>query len=89
MKTYKQVFICIGTIISLLLLIFNSQTAVEGVQEGIWVCINTVIPSLFPFFVVSTILNTLYSGRSIKILRPVGKICGVPPGGEVFLLLEL
>ena len=87
MKTYKQVFACIGAIICLLLLIFNSQTAIEGVQEGIWVCINTVIPSLFPFFVVSTILNTLYSGRNMKILRPVGRVCRIPPGGEVFLLL--
>ena len=34
----------------LLILILNVDTAVKGAQEGLELCIQTIIPSLFPFF---------------------------------------
>lgn len=43
--------------IGLLILIFDSSLAVQGAGEGIRLCIQTVIPALFPFFVLSTVLT--------------------------------
>ena len=45
--------------IGFLILIFDSRLVLEGVQSGIDLCVKTVIPSLFPFFVLSTVLLSL------------------------------
>ena len=50
-------------------------------------CLRTVIPSLFPFFVLSAILNSCLLGKTIRFLRPLGKLCNIPNGGESLLLL--
>lgn len=73
----------------LVILILDAKTALLGASEGIALCINTVIPSLFPFFVLSSVANSAYLGRETKILRPIGQLCGIPKGGESLLLLGL
>ena len=40
----------------MLVLIFDSASAAEGAAAGVELCIKTVIPSLFPFFVLSSVL---------------------------------
>lgn len=40
----------------MLALILDSKTALSGAQAGIMLCLKTVIPSLFPFFVLSGVL---------------------------------
>ncbi|MBR7123144.1 MAG: hypothetical protein IKC95_06805 [Oscillospiraceae bacterium] len=71
----------------LLVLILDSKTALQGAQQGILLCIQTVIPSLFPFFVLSTIMNKMLIGVSSPVLRPIASVCGVPKGAESLLLL--
>ncbi len=46
-------------------LILDSKTALHGAMEGIELCIQSVIPSLFPFFILSILLTNavLNSGR--------------------------
>ena len=39
--------------VGLLILILDSSLALEGARTGMDLCIRTVIPSLFPFFVLS------------------------------------
>ena len=63
--------------IGMLLLIFDSKTALEGARAGIDLCIRTVIPSLFPFFVLSMVLTGALMGTSLLWLRPIGALCGV------------
>lgn len=69
------------------LLILDAKTALSGAQEGLDLCIRAVIPSLFPFFVVSVILTGSLSGRHIPFLRPLCKLCGIPKGADSILLL--
>lgn len=71
----------------MLLLILDSKTAFRGAAEGISLCIRTVIPSLFPFFVLSLILTSALLGTSVRVLRPIGKFCGIPSGTEAILLV--
>lgn len=52
-------------------------------------CIYTVIPSLFPFLFLSALLNSSITGRKISSLRPLGRLCGIPNGGESILLIGL
>ena len=73
----------------MLALIFDSQTSLNGASEGIDLCIRTVIPSLFPFFLLSTQLTSVVSGLKIPILKPLRKLCKIPNGSESILLIGL
>lgn len=79
----------IGAAVGMLLLILDAKTAFQGASEGIQLCISSVIPSLFPFFILSIFLTGILAGRSFAILRPLGKLCGLPVGGEALMLIGL
>ncbi len=72
---------------AMLILILDTKTALSGANEAISLCIHTVVPSLFPFFVLSGIINSVLTGENLKTLRFLGRICRVPVGGESLLLL--
>lgn len=67
------------------LLIIDSQTAASGARDGIELCIHALIPSLFPFFLVSNLLTSAMLGDDYEILRPLGKLYSVSPGSESLL----
>ena len=71
----------------MLVIILDAKCATESAKEGIDLCLRTVIPSLFPFFVLSAILNSCLLGNTIPFLHPIGRLCHVPSGGESLLLL--
>lgn len=72
--------------IGLILLILDGKTGLYGAAEGVRLCLQTLIPSLFPFFILSILLTSSLSGTSIPILRPIGRLCGIPAGAESLLL---
>lgn len=67
-----------------LLLIFDSQTAIQGAAEALQLCIRTAVPSLFPFFVLSGLLVPYSSRLRIPWL---GKLLHLPNGWESIFLL--
>ena len=73
----------------MLLLIFDSKTAAAGAAEGIALCLQVAIPSLLPFLVLSMLLTSSLSGRSVRLLRPLGRLCGIPAGSEGLLIVGL
>lgn len=72
--------------LGMLVLILDGQTALTGASEGIELCIRTVIPSLFPFFLLSIALTGAVSGSSSPMLRPLSMLFGTPKGTETLLL---
>ncbi len=70
----------------ILALILDGKTALSGARMGIELCIRTVIPCLFPFFFLSVFLTGGLSDSFAGILRPVGKLCGIPQGAEGILV---
>lgn len=89
MKRYRPVISALCTSAGMLALILDSKTALYGAAEGIELCIKTVIPALFPFFVLSTLLTGIISGTRLPILSFIGKLCGIPEGAESILLTGL
>lgn len=85
-KRHLHLFISIAIMI---LLILKPSTAILGASEGIDVCIKAVIPALFPFFIVTTYLNTSLLGHSVPLLLPLSKMLKIPKGGDSLLLLGL
>ena len=77
----------IAAAVAMLVLILDGKTALAGAAEGIAICMNTLIPSLFPFFLLSTLLTGALSGQDIPILRPLAKLCHIPKGAESLLAI--
>lgn len=50
-------------------LLWDAAGAAEAVRRGIELCLASVIPALFPFFVVSSLLVSLGAGRATRILE--------------------
>ncbi len=83
----KKFWTRILAIAGLLVLILDTKTALYGASEGLQLCIQTVVPSLFPFFVLSILLTSSLTGESIRIFRPLGRLCGIPTGAESLLVI--
>lgn len=89
MKTRNQILIGTLSAFAMLLLILDAKTALSGARDGITLCLYTVIPSLFPFIVLSVMISSATIGSSAGFLRPISKLCGMPVGSESLLLLGL
>lgn len=75
--------------IALGVLILDTTTALSGAAEGIDLCIRVLIPSLFPFFIISNMLTASLSGMESTFLRPIKRLLRLPPGGEGVFLVGL
>lgn len=71
----------------MLVLILDGKTALTGASEGIGLCLRTLIPSLFPFFLLSILLTSSLSGETLPFLRPVTDACKIPDGAQSLLAI--
>lgn len=79
----KEIFHRIFPALGMLLLILDSGTAITGASQGITLCISSVIPSIFPFLVLSGMVVAAFSGIRMGGL---GKFLGIPQGCEGLLI---
>lgn len=84
---YRRVCTSLMSAMGMFLLIMDGKTAVSGISEGISICIRSVIPSLFPFFILGSLLTGSLIGSSVLFLRPLGKWFKIPEGAESLLLI--
>lgn len=68
----------------LIVMILDSRVAISGAKEGLSLCLSTVIPSLFPFFVISILLtgglSSWVTGGGAYLL--MGFLGGYPVGAQ-------
>ena len=62
----------------LLMVILDTKTATEGMKSGIQLCLETAIPSLLPFLILSKYLSGTISATKIPLLSSISRKCGVP-----------
>lgn len=85
--------LCFGffAIFCLFLILRNPDTAIEYMSAGLRLCARTVIPSLFPFMVLSELIVS--GGISKLLLRPVSaplcRLFRLPPDGCCAALLGM
>lgn len=72
--------------IGMLTLILDGKTASNGAQTGIQICLNTVVPSLFPFFLLAMLLISSFSGGLFPSIPLLSKIMSIPQGTEFLVL---
>ena len=83
MKQIQKVICILG----LILLILDSRTASAGIRDGIELCLEAVIPSIFPFLVICSLLTSLEFSFLSRFLQPIRKVCGIPVGAENIFIL--
>lgn len=78
-----QVFFCLMSIFCLLLVLRNSEAAIEYMGRGLTLCAHTVIPSLFPFMVISELLVSSGAGEALGRLlaKPMRWLFGLSGAG--------
>ena len=69
-----------------LALIFDARTAYDGATAGIQLCLYTIVPALFPFMFLSSVLVNTCSIQDKHFLRKIGNALKLPPGSEPILL---
>lgn len=74
----------LGSALGFLLLILDGKTALYGARQGLTLCFQTVIPSLFPFLFFSSLLISGLMGTSS--LAGIGRLFGIPEGCASLLI---
>lgn len=87
MKSKYSALLGCAALIMTGILIFDTKTAYAGAMDGIQLCLQSVIPALFPFIFLSILITSGLCGANIPILRPLGKLFLLPPGAEYLLLM--
>lgn len=77
----RDLFLGLGLLLSTLALLFYPQESMEAARDGLRLCYNVIIPSLFPFFVLSALVVELglagYLGRLLEgMMRPLFNVSG-------------
>lgn len=75
-RRIKTSIIIVG--MGMMLLIFDSKTAVEGAKIGVDLCIKTVVPSLFPFFVLSMIITASAGINDSMMVKRLARMMKIP-----------
>lgn len=89
MKRTRHILSILLPCLAMVMLIFDSKTALQGAQQGLILCGQTVIPALFPFLIVSALLTGTLSNQKLTFLRPIMRFCKMQPGSESLLILGL
>ncbi len=78
-----QIFFCIMSTFCFLLILRNSEAAIEYMGRGLTLCAHTVIPSLFPFMVISELLVSSGAGEALGRLlaKPMKWLFGLSGAG--------
>lgn len=77
----RDLFLGLALLLATLALMFWPQESMAAAREGLKLCYNVIIPSLFPFFVLSALVVDLglagYLGRALEgIMRPLFNVPG-------------
>ena len=69
---YRDILLGAGLLWATLALVLWSEQAMGAMRDGITLCGNVILPSLFPFFVLSSLVVELGMSRYLgKLLEPV------------------
>ena len=78
---YRDILLGAGLLWAALALVLWPEQAMAAMRDGIKLCGNVILPSLFPFFVLSSLVVDLglaaYLGRALEgLMRPLFRVSG-------------
>ena len=80
-KQVRDALAGLALLIATAALVFSPAEAIAGAKDGLALCFNVIVPSLFPFFVLSSLVVDLglaaYLGRALEgLMRPLFRVSG-------------
>ncbi len=89
--TASELLFGVFAIFCLLLILRNTEVAVDYMTRGLLLCARTVIPSLFPFMILSElILSSRFLERPLAVTcAPLRRLLRLPSAGCAAILLGL
>lgn len=72
--------------ICMAILILDSRTALNGAEAGLELCLCSLIPALFPYFIVTNLLTGSLFGTRLPLFDPLRKLFRIPAGCESILI---
>ena len=80
-RSVRELLCALGLMLAGLGLVLAPDQAMEGAKTGLELCFNVIIPSLFPFFVLSNLVVELglasCLGRALEpVMRPLFRVSG-------------
>lgn len=89
MKDLKRIGAGAAIMAVVVSLILDSKTAIEGAKDGLELCTQTVIPSLFPLIFFTSVLTSRMELRRFKFSKLLCSLFCIPSGSEALLLTGL
>lgn len=91
MKKYSQFIIVLFTFIFFILIILNKNIVSNTIISSFYIWFNTLVPSMFPMFIISNILINYEFTKYIPktIINNISKIFNISENGTLILLLSL
>ena len=83
----KRIFPIVLCGFCMLLLMIDPSTALSGATDGITQVLQVIIPSLFPYFFITSYLNASLLGMSIPGIQILANRLHIPKGADSILLL--
>ena len=84
--TFRKNMMTVFCAAGILALILDSHTALSGAASGIDLCMKTILPSLFPFLFLCTVITDILWDSQNTLIKLIGAKTGVPPGAESLLI---
>lgn len=80
-KKVRDALVASALLIATAALVISPGEAINGAKDGLALCFNVIVPSLFPFFVLSSLVVDLglagYLGRALEpVMRPLFRVNG-------------
>ncbi len=80
-KGFRDALLGLALLAAAAALVIKPQEAIAGAKDGLTLCFNVIVPSLFPFFVLSSLVVDLglaaYLGRAMEgLMRPLFRVSG-------------
>ncbi len=89
-RTRTRNLLLFPAIALLFLFLFESDAVRDGIKEALRLSYMAVIPSVFPFAVLSGyIMGQLSQGEEIGLLRPLSRLFALPRGGATCFLIGM
>lgn len=88
-SAFRGLGLCYMTVFVIILFFKNSDIAAKWVTNGLHVCTARLIPSIFPFTVISAVALEIGIGRLIPrtVKKLLGKIFGISGDGVTVIIL--
>lgn len=80
-KKIRDALVGLALLLATVGLVAAPDQAIAGAKDGLTLCFNVIVPSLFPFFVLSSLVVDLglaaYLGRALEgLMRPLFRVSG-------------